>query len=124
MALQSLFMVAFGATVPVMQVSDFPERCSRSCEGALHIKPSSTAKLTQGEMEHIKAKFPKVAKGMKVVKKITPPPPAGEPPQAAAKAAAADTPSAALAAPSAPPSEPKGKGKGKAPEGASGPSEG
>lgn len=116
MALQSLFMVAFSATVPVMQVSDFPERCARSCQGALHIKPSSTAKLTQGEMEHIKSKHPKVAKGMKVVKKITPPAPKGEPPKA--------QPSAASAAPSAPPPESKGKGKGKASEGASGPAEG
>lgn len=120
MAHQSLQMVVFSKTVPVMQVSDFPVGCARSCKGAIHVGPSRTMKLTQSEVEHIKSLDPKLARGMKVVAKVTPPPPPHDPvaheegKKAAAKKAAepSEAASAASAAPSAAPSEPRSKGKG------------
>jgi hypothetical protein len=67
----SLFLVQFPAGVNVQQVDDFPPQTPRSCEGALHIRPQSTKKITPAE-----AKFLRDEKGIRwnLIKKVVPKP--------------------------------------------------
>lgn len=99
-------LVAVPAGVGPLQVDGFPEKCERSCKGALHLRPSSTAVATDGELAHIKDKLPKVAEKLRVLSDVT---------LEAEPAAKADEKPTTPPAPTAPaedkPEEKKGKGK-------------
>lgn len=71
---QSLFHVQFPTSAPVCQVDDFPRGTARSVDGALHIRPGGTKKITKTELDHLK-KIKPWGKLIRVIKKSTPPPP-------------------------------------------------
>lgn len=66
----SLFVVQFPAGVTPTQVDDFPPKTPRSCEGALHIRPKSTKKITPHEAAHLRARGIAFTK----IKKVAPKP--------------------------------------------------
>jgi hypothetical protein len=72
----SLFVVQFPAGAPPTQVDDFPPKTPRSCEGALHIRPKSTKKITSHEAAHLRAKGIVFTK----IKKVVPAPQASSAP--------------------------------------------
>lgn len=74
---QSLFLIQFPTSAPFTQVEDWPRTVSRSCAGAIHVRPGGTKKVTATELEHLKSKAPWGAK-IRVISKITPPKPQSE----------------------------------------------
>lgn len=72
MVRQSLFIVQFPTSAPVCQVEDFPRGTARSVDGALHIRPGGTKKITKTELEHLK-KIKPWGKLIRVIKKVVPP---------------------------------------------------
>jgi len=54
------------------QLENFPAGCARSCEGALHLRPNSLAKMTKAEADCLKAERPDVARLMTLIKKVKP----------------------------------------------------
>lgn len=54
MVRQSLFTIQFPTSAPVCQVDDFPPGTARSVEGALHVRPGGTKKVTRTELEHLR----------------------------------------------------------------------
>ena len=72
MVRQSLFIVQFPTSAPVCQVEDFPQGTARSVDGALHIRPGGTKKITHTELKHLK-KIRPWGKLIRVIKKVVPP---------------------------------------------------
>lgn len=72
----SHFLVQFPKGTKVCQVDDFPPGTARSCEGSMHIMPSSTKSITSQEMAHLQSKGIKFAK----LGKVAPPPVPSVPP--------------------------------------------
>lgn len=70
---QSLFMIQFPATAPYTQVESFPQGTSRSRSGSLHVRPSSTAKVSQSELAHLQTLAPWGPR-IKVLRKVAPKP--------------------------------------------------
>lgn len=106
----SMFLVRFPAGLSPRQVDDFPKGTPRSCEGALHLRPSSTKTITPHEAAHLES----LGIGFQKLKKIAPPPAAGK--------VQAPAPAPVAAAPTPTPPEPvtesregrkKNKGGGK-----------
>jgi hypothetical protein len=77
-------------------VDDFPRGTARSVDGALHIRPGGTKKLTKTELEHLQKTQP-WGRLIRVIKKVVPTPPASQSVKAARAqeqaAKAASTPS-------------------------------
>ena len=38
----------------------FPEKCERSCKGAIHLLPNALKDITEDEYKHIRKKYPKL----------------------------------------------------------------
>jgi hypothetical protein len=72
MVRQSLFIVQFPTSAPVCQVEDFSQGTARSVDGALHIRPGGTKKITQTELAHLK-KIKPWGRLIRVIKKVVPP---------------------------------------------------
>lgn len=77
----SLFLVQFPKGTKVCQVDDFPPGTARSCEGSMHIMPSSTKSITAQEMAHLQSKGIKM---QKLGKTAPPPAPSAAPASAPA----------------------------------------
>ena len=71
---QSLFLIQFPKSAPFTQVEDWPRTVSRSCEGAIHVRPGGTKKVTRTELDHLKTKAP-WGKLIRTIKKVAPSPP-------------------------------------------------
>jgi len=71
---QSLYLIQFPKSAPFTQVEDWPRAVSRSCEGAIHVRPGGTKRVTQTELDHLKTKAP-WGKLIRLIKKVAPPPP-------------------------------------------------
>jgi hypothetical protein len=82
---QALFLIQFPTSAPFCQVEDWPRTVSRSCAGALHVRPGGTKKVTRTELDHLKTKKPWGAQ-IRVIKKVVPPPPSSASEQKQAKA--------------------------------------
>lgn len=93
---QSLYLVQFPTSAPLVQVDDFPRGTARSVNGALHIRPGGTKKITQTELEHLK-KIKPWGKLIRTIKKVVPKPVAsaeeedGAEPESSSKEKAAAT---------------------------------
>lgn len=74
---QSLFLIQFPKSAPYTQVEDWPRTISRSCEGAIHVRPGGTKKVTKTELDHLKTKAP-WGRLIRVIKKVAPKPPSAE----------------------------------------------
>lgn len=68
------FMVATppGFVPYQIDAGEFPPGCERSCEGSLHVRPSSTITITAGELAVLKARTPGVAVRAKIKPAPTP----------------------------------------------------
>lgn len=71
---QSLFIVQFPTSAPLCQVEDFPRGTARSVDGALHVRPGGTKRVTKTELEHLQKIKPWGVR-IRVIKKIVPLPP-------------------------------------------------
>lgn len=89
-------VIRFSPQAQALQVEDFPKDCERSCKGALHVRPNTTAIVTKGELAHLQ----KLKTPLYVVPVDDPAP---KEPQKAVQATpalgAADTPTATSGAP-------------------------
>ena len=72
MVRQTLFIVQFPTSAPVCQVEDFPRGTPRSVDGALHVRPGGTKKITSGELAHLR-KIKPWGTRVRVNKKVVPP---------------------------------------------------
>lgn len=68
---QSLYIVQFPTSAPVCQVDDFPRGTARSVDGALHVRPGGTKKITKTELEHLK-KIKPWGRLIREIKKVVP----------------------------------------------------
>lgn len=48
-----MYFIRFGHNALVQQVEGFPKDCKRSCEGALHVRPEATKKVTEAELKRL-----------------------------------------------------------------------
>jgi hypothetical protein len=92
-------------------VEDFPRGTARSVDGALHVRPGSTKKVTKTELDHLRIKEP-WGKLIRVIKKVTPKPLPSDP-SAATKAAATKAAKAKEQAAAAAKADKGGGSKGK-----------
>lgn len=53
-------VVATPAAFLPVQIEGFPEDCERTRKGALHLRPATVENLSEGEVAHIKEKYPDV----------------------------------------------------------------
>lgn len=93
-------LVAVPADIGPAQVEHFPKGCERSRKGALHLKPSSTIIMTDGELAHARKKLGPKGQKLRVVTKLPVPPAEPEPKAAAPAPAVADVPAAIHSQPS------------------------
>lgn len=93
--------VEFPATKPLPKGKKADaETLKRSCDGALHLRPSSTKHVTADELEYLKRSRPDLMRGVTVADDAKPAPKAKETPKpkakdtAGSKSASSDTKSA------------------------------
>lgn len=48
--------ITYSPTSQLTQVEDFPADCERTVKGALHVRPGTTAVVSEGEAAHLKAR--------------------------------------------------------------------